>query len=288
MPPPAEASVEAEKPKSKGAKAFDWGTYGGLAGVGTFVVTIPVTYLLKYHGKVSPYFERAVDGLHRGLTKLFPSIKRETADTILTTTALMQGGNAMLIPVGLLEKHKVPIVSGLNTMLGDPTPAEQIEKAPKQTWRSLLESRAVAWLAVYAAFRTAAKFVPNTLAMFEHEVGERMCQLFKKPIERLVDGKMVKSKTYLFGKIGALDFFATIAAATLLYVGGHFFARKQEERKERRASGHVGPLRAEGEEDAPAVNGAELAAAPSSQVSGQKHVAGTMSAAPGLHSALQG
>ena len=42
------------------------------------------------------------------------------------------------------------------------------------------------------------------------------------------------TRTFGYGKIAALDVFATAASATLLYIGGHFFARKQEERKERR------------------------------------------------------
>ena len=268
--------------KSKGEKAFDRGVYAGFAGVGTFLLTVPVTYLLKYHGKVAPHFERAVDTMHRGLSKIFPALKRETADKVMTTTALMMGGNMMLLPIGVAEKHKVAIVSGLNTAMGDPAPPEQIEKAPKQTWGSLIESRLVAWLAVFTAFKGAEKFVPKTLTLFEQEVGERMCTLLGKPKERMVAGKLVPSKTYLFGKIGALDFFATIAAATLLYVGGHFFARRHEEKKEireaRRHNAAGDAPDAQGEDGQ--VDGSQaVRAVTKTQVTGEKQHAGRLQSA---------
>jgi len=240
---PPEPALELAKGKSKGEKLFDRAVYGGLAGAVTFAITVPVTYLLKYHWKVKPHFDAAVDGLHRGMTKVFPAMGRKTADTALTTLALMQGGNLMLLPIAWAEKHKAKIVSGLNVMLGDKTPPEQIEQAPQQTMWSLVQSRLMAFGAVFATLKGAEAVIPKTLNTLEDEVGTQMCKLLEKPVARMgpviENGKlttgMVPTKTYAFGKIGALDVFATAAAATLLYVGGHFFARKQAEKKAVRA-----------------------------------------------------
>ena len=46
---------------------------------------------------------------------------------------------------------------------------------------------------------------------------------------------MKETPAFRLGEIGAFDVFATAAAATILYIGGHFFARKQAEKKAVRA-----------------------------------------------------
>ena len=33
---------------SKGERLFDWITYGGMAGLGTFLITIPIAFHAKY------------------------------------------------------------------------------------------------------------------------------------------------------------------------------------------------------------------------------------------------
>ena len=226
-----EPACAPEKTKSKGEKVFDWLTYGGLAWVGAFIATVPFAHYLSFgkgqwlHKGFSKWTEKGINLLRSGRNNA------PVAEQVAMTTSLMMGGNAMLIPVGTAEHFKVPIVEKLNRLLGDNTPPEQIEKAPKQTWASLIEGRLVAWGAVFAAFWTANKLVPNTFATFKDEVGKLACKAMNKPVERSIAGKTVHSTTYRYGSLGALDFFAVTAAATLLYVGGHFFARKQAEKK---------------------------------------------------------
>lgn len=231
MPPPEKAAELTTKPtKSKGEKFFDRAVYGGIAGVGTFVLTVPLTYLMKY-GAWKNGYKWAAEQVEKPLLRFLSSEKAaHYAEQAVMTTTLMMGGNVMLLPIGLAEHAKIPIVEGLNTALNDPTPKEAIQEAPKQTWMSLAKSRAVAWVWVFSAFTGASILFERTFATFADETGTRVHQLLKgakTPIDK-------KSRAYLSGTIGAVDFFATIAAATLLYMGGHFFARKQEEKKERR------------------------------------------------------
>jgi hypothetical protein len=190
---------------------------------------------LKYHKPVEPYFNKTVDWVHHQMNRLPMHFNRETADKIVTTTVLMQGGNLMVAPIALAEHHKVPIVEGLNTALGDKTPPETIEHAPQQTLGSLVKGRLLGWLAAFSVIKGAMKLYPTTLESFENETGNLLCKLMKKPTERLVGAEMHSTKTFMFGKIGALDFFATVASASLLYIGGHFFARKQQEKKAHQA-----------------------------------------------------
>lgn len=285
--------------KSRGEKVFDRVVYAGIAGVVTFLVTLKLTHFLKYDHKAQ--FDKVVSGVHRGLQKIFPSLTRENADTITTTFALMQGGNAMLLPVAFAEKHKIRIVDGLNTALGDSTPAEQIEQAPKQTIGSLVKSRLVAFGAVVSGLLLAKKHYSKTMDMFEQQTGELLCDTLNKPQfhmePKMVEGvqKLVKkeSKTFIYGKLAALDIFATAAAASLLYVGGHFFARKREEkmeRKERRQQGVQG--KAAGVTAEPVMEAAQQPiassmAAPLTQLQGPKaHEGAMMGSTPHIHAGV--
>lgn len=235
----AEPCAPAQKPKSKGERLFDWGVYGGIAGVGTFVAGVPLTYLFKYTKTGSKYYHGLVDALVKGAEKIAPSVlSKKAAEDAVMTTSLFMGGNAMLIPVAYAEKHKVTTVSGLNTILGDPTPPSDIEQEPKQTWGSLMKGRLSAWGVVFGALFSASWAFPKSFNMFENEFAERFCQIFRKPTEIIKDGAKVPSRSFLLGKISAIDVFATAAAAILLYVAGHSFARKREARKHHHSNAH--------------------------------------------------
>jgi hypothetical protein len=229
-----EPLLEAKNTKSKGEKTFDRAVYVGMAGVGTFFATLYMAFKLKHGGWAGPRYQRAVEWTQRNLGRfLSPQTSEKVAEEAVMTTALMMGGNAMILPIGAAEHYKVPIVSGLNVMIGDKTPPEAIEQAPKQTWWSLIEGRLVAWGAVFSALMTARFAVPDTFKLFPKEVGQRTHQfvqwLRKEPM--LGETAMKKTKAFRYGEIGAFDVFATAAAATILYIGGHFFARKQAEKK---------------------------------------------------------
>lgn len=235
----AEPCADAKKTKSKGERAFDWAVYGGIAGVGTFIATVPLTYLFRHTAVGERYYFGIVNGLHKAVEKVAPQLmSKKIAEDAVMTTALMMGGNAMLLPVGYAEKHKVTTVTGLNTILGDNTPPDQIEAQPQQTWGSLVKARLTAWGAVFAAIFGASSLFPKSFTTFEHEFAERACKALGKPTEVMKEGRMVPSRSFLLGKISALDVFATAAAAVLLYVAGHSFARKREEKKHHTARHH--------------------------------------------------
>ncbi len=236
------ARPEAEpyaREKSKGERVFDRAVYVGLAGVGTFIATLYMSNKFKNGEWLGARYARAVDGLQRFFQKMLPGgASRKMAEETIQTTSLMMGGNAMLLPIGMAEHYKTPIVEGLNVALGDKTPSEQIEKAPRQTWLSLIEGRVLAWGAVFSALITARFAFPKSFEMYCDEFASRthqVVQWFKRK-PALGEEAMKHTASYRLGGIAALDVFATAAAATLLYIGGHFFARRQEERKEARAT----------------------------------------------------
>ena len=278
MPPPVPGHENAVKPaKSKGEKLFDKITYVGIAGIGTFHTTVVLTDELKF-GKLKWIHEGVAKGIEGAANFIAPrGDHKQLAEDAAMTTSLMMGGNLMLLPIGYAEQHKVQFVDGLNAAMDDKTPKEAIEKAPKQTWMSLLKSRCLAWAAVFTTFKVLGHYYGATMKSFESQTGDLLCHIMgNRPTHRMEtvvkDGietlERVETKTYRYGNIGALDMFATIGAATLLYLGGHFFARKQELKKELREERmHETKTAHEGE---PELREQVPENVPSSSISGQK------------------
>lgn len=216
--------------RSIGEKIFDWTTYSGINGIGTFLITIPVAFSLK-HGKLSGFNTQGVHLLENKVFSALPGWLRTPLSTsLMSSTVLMQGGNAMLLPVAMAEHFKVPIVTGLNRMLGDKTDPSAIEEAPKQTLGTLFAARLRAFGVVFLSFFGANLLFGKSLEKFETAVG-RAYQNFRNPAAHTADESL---KHFQLGKIGALDVFATAAASILLYDGSHKMAeRAQRKRVER-------------------------------------------------------
>lgn len=214
LPPPAPR-------RSKGEKLFNWLVYGGLGGVATFLLTLYPAYKMRYKGGEA--------WIGRHLERL--GIHGKIANQVATATSLSLGGHIMLLPIAYAEAHHTQIVDGLNKMTLDPTPVEAIKVKPKPTLSSIISGRLVAWAAVVSGFIAAIEFFPKSLSTFENEFAERFCRVIRKPMH--VAGE--ETKAFRYGKIAALDVFATACAATLLYIGSHFFARKKLERAQHQA-----------------------------------------------------
>jgi hypothetical protein len=202
---------------SRGERFFDWLTYGGIAGIGAFALTIPTTYWAKYGGGATMFRQMAQKLTRKG-------IHPHAAEDIVMTTALMQGGNLAIPPVKLMENYKPQLVDKFNDMLGDKSGEASVQEDPQQTWGSLIKSRIAAWLAVFAGFRGAASiFGGEKFAQFETKFAE---SVICKPLGRPTHINGQETKLFRYGKIAALDLFATAAAASLLYLGSRFFAKR--------------------------------------------------------------
>ncbi|MBV8939500.1 MAG: hypothetical protein JO089_06645 [Alphaproteobacteria bacterium] len=224
--PKAENLPSSASGESRGEKLFDWLTYGGFAGVATFLLSLPLGYWARY----SPSGEQAIRWTAGHLGKAGLSL--HAAEDVVMTTALMQGGNVALLGVKAMENRKPQLVTALNRHLGekaDELAADEItvEKEPKQTWASLSKSRLIAWAAVFASLRGAA-----------HVLGKERFDRFEEafathavcgPLRRATHVNGKETTLFKLGRIGATDGFATAAAAGLLYVGSRVFAEKIEE-----------------------------------------------------------
>jgi len=219
--PTIAAKTADDHPLSKGERWFDWLTYGGIAGVGVFLVTLPLTYWSKYAGGAKN-FKAAAHWLEK------KGFSAHTAEDLVMTTSLMQGGNLGLIPVKLMENNKPQIVKKINDVLGDSTDEKAVEAEPKQSWTSLLKARIImAWTPVFLSFRAATMLLgKEKFQHFEHWFSE---SLICKPLGKATHIAGVETKAFRYGKIAALDAFATAAAATLLYIGSNIFAKQEKD-----------------------------------------------------------
>lgn len=269
-----QSAAQSERTPSKGERAFDWLVYGGMNYVGTFILTIPVAYSMKFGLLKNSYNSCHEWLMNRGLSSGW-------ATKLLDTTTLSMGGNLMVVPIKILEDNKRGIVDGLNKQLGDDGPnAKNVEDAPKQDWLSLLKSRVVAWGVVFASFTGADWLMKGKFGEFSESFGRGTNRMIKAPFHKNVpealqaDAKLYESlaeqitqkgadktalrsqmaelttklepfetRRFAYGKLGAVDVFATAAAVSLLYAGSRIFSKPREADGAREAASIKSPTR---------------------------------------------
>jgi hypothetical protein len=221
VPEQAPGTVPPEKKMSKGERLFDVAIYTGIAGIGVFAASLPLTYWSKYGKGISTY-----NWAKSFLKK--KGVSESAAEQIYNTTVLGLAGNAAVIPIKIIEDRKPEIVTKLNEALGDTTGDMSVENEPKQTWGSLVKSRVAAYAAVWTTFQGAVSmFGAKAFGKFEDDFAKHIvCDPLGKPTH--INGQ--ETKLFRYGKIGALDVFATAGAAGLLYVGSRFFAKGNEDK----------------------------------------------------------
>ncbi len=223
--PEIQAEEKAKKTStSKGEKLFDWVTYGGIAFAGVFVATLPWTYFTKY-GSGKKFHDWMTTALKK------KGVSKHVAEQTFNTAILGSLGNAAIIPVKVMENYKPELVEKFNAMLGDKSHDASVDQDPKQTWTSLIAGRVAAYTAVFVSLQGAvAIWGGDKFQKFEEKFAEQVCKVIKKPTHTPGLAKTVanETKAFRYGKIGALDVFATAAATILLYSGSRFFAKKNE------------------------------------------------------------
>ncbi len=211
--PPVKEQENTKNPASFGDKCFDTCTYGLIGGVATFLASLKFGFSARY-GKLAPTLERWTQSMEK------TGLSRANAENLVMTTALMMGGNVMLPVIRAAEHYRTPIVNAFNSHKGQQPVTE--DSQAKQSWGSILKGRALAWVMVFSAFKgTAALIGPDKFEKFEHDFARNLvCKPLGKPTH--IHG--METKLYRYGRIGALDIFATTAATILLYFSSRFFA----------------------------------------------------------------
>ena len=290
---PAEATTESTKHLSKGDKLFDRLVYGWFNNIGTFTLTLVSAHWLKYRGGK----EVVAHGSEKlrtilGQVKWGEGNLGQHANTITSTTLLSLGGSAMLLPIKLLENSRKPLVDKLNKALGDTTDPSQLQESPKQNWASLALGRLSAWVMVFGSILGAQKlFGEDNFKKFEDGFAKKVgCDLFGKPTHAIIENgksipivdeklKIEKYETahFQYGKLAALDVFATLAATSLLYITSKFFARRHEVKLEKKSQQGFGSnIRPDTVSDAAIPTANTQNTLPSTQISAAKLEKGPM------------
>ena len=221
---------------SRGEKIFDWLVYAGIAGVGTFLLTLYTTHWSKYGGGAK-YFNSGSNWLiKKGLTP-------QSAEELLMSTALMQGGNLAVLPVKWAEDNKIACIQAIDKVIGEKTDVSALEAEDKQSWSSILKARVLAWTTVFLSLKTAGHILGgDKFEAFKEGFSKHIvCNPLGKATHHL--GK--ETNAFRYGKIAALDVFATAAASTLLYVGSRIFAHWERQKEEAQQTAHIAPHPAE-------------------------------------------
>ena len=250
------ATLEKTQPaKTTGEKAF-----GAIRFMTGEVLILGLTAGIAYaarHGpdKVGPIpnvFKKIDEGMKRLLIeKPNPQGRMlRLAGAAVATTTLMWGGN-LYVPVRKgLQDNKEAIVTGINQRYGKPGEAEagaiRLEHETKESWGDIIKGRLGSWAVVFGSFvgidlalGKSAKNGQYHLDNFEDKFGKLMAgvtekgkALGKSAVAHEIT-ELHQNKAYRFGKIMALDIYATAASLVVWDVISRISAKKRHQQDPR-------------------------------------------------------
>lgn len=174
------------------------------------------------HNSVMPLAERGDFG-------------KRLAKSIATTTILVHGGNLYIPVYKAIQDRKENIVDTVNERWGKPGEVEagkeRLKHQTKETWGDVIKGRFAAWGIVFASFFGADMLAGRDMKdshqryrfdKFEDKFGRWVAgftkggeEIAKVPMTDVLPEALAANKTYRFGKILALDIYATTAAIAI-------------------------------------------------------------------------
>ena len=217
----------------------------------TAVFAFAARYGPDHYGPIPNYLKQIQNNFSHFLrhNSVFPLAEKgefgaNLAGAAASTTITMWGGNLFAPLLKTFENHKEKIVSYFNRNFGKPGEVEQgherLKDTPKQNWGDILKGRLGGWCIVFASFMTM-----DTLLGRSNKTGMRRFEQYEEWFGRKIAGLSQTGKEiarlpltekltplqdahpfYRFGKIAALDFYATSAAILIweaIRLCGHSF-----------------------------------------------------------------
>ncbi|MGE0754545.1 MAG: hypothetical protein AB7L92_05235 [Alphaproteobacteria bacterium] len=167
-----------------------------------------------------------------------------------STVVLSWGGNAFAPVIKWLENNREGITNWYNKRFGTPQEVEitkeKFSDMPKQNWHDVIKGRAMAFATVFTAITGAyltfgRSKSPNhhfKLDWYEDAFARKFSWLSKgshdiaaTPMNKALDAVQRKNKVYRFGKVLAIDLFATSTAIVVWNTVSRLSAKN-------RANGH--------------------------------------------------
>jgi hypothetical protein len=261
---PSSAPVVADNSKkTTGEKYYDRLKFG-VAEVVILGATAAIAYVARYGDKkwdsinVFKWIQDVCEVAFSPLKKIgkdggkLREIGTTIAGAAASTMVTFHGGNAFAPAMKWFEDKKKSIVDYFNARSGKPgeleVGREHLEKAPKQTWGDVIKGRFAAWGIVFASFVSAGilagkdKHGMGRFDKFEEGFGRWVASFTKAgkelhiglpgktgiALHRELEGVAKSNRTYRFGKILALDIYATTAAILIWNAISKISAKKRQ------------------------------------------------------------
>lgn len=247
------------KDKTTGEKWFAVGRF--LVGKAWIMVfTAAIAYVAK-HGKDEyrgiPNYIKQFQGWLQDTVKVkertgFPQL---LAGAFASTMVLFHGGNIFAPVMKWMENSKEKVVTAINKRWGKEGEVERgherLKDEPKQGWGDVFKGRVAAWAIVFTSFMAAYVVIGKHketrsyhLDRYEEWFGRKLGNIHswlqgKEAIfpklsilaELPKGGELETDKWYRFGKICALDVYATSAAIAIWTFISRISARKKQDAK---------------------------------------------------------
>lgn len=222
--------------------------------------TAAIAYSAKYGkdqwGPMPNPFKKFQGWFHDFLlhNKTFPLAEKgefagRLAGATANTMVLFHGGNIFAPVMKWMENGKEDISNYFNRRYGKPGEVEiaheRLKDMPKQDWGDVLKGRIAAWLIVFTSFVTIDSAIGKDkktglywFDKYEEGFGRWLAGFTKEgkkigikmPVSQELSVLQDANKTYRFGKIAALDVYATTAAIFIWNAISRMSAKKQQER----------------------------------------------------------
>lgn len=188
--------------------------------------------------------------------KLYPMAEKgETAIRLAgaaaNTMVTFHGGNAFAPIMQSMENSHEKIANAYNRRFGTPEDVEitheRLKDKPQQNWCDIAKGRIAAWAVVFSAFMGADALIGKDKATgmykfdkYEESFGRKFAGFMNKggkdiakvPVGVALSKAQDASKMYRFGKILALDMYATSAALLVWNFVSRLSAEKRQAKKE--------------------------------------------------------
>jgi hypothetical protein len=247
-------------PKTTGEKFYDFLQFS-IGKVAIIAATAVFANIAKYgknsYGSVPNYLKKFQGWFHTKLltNPVYPmgnkgEFVERLAGAAANTTVTFHGGNAFAPLMKEMENHHEDIANFANRHWGKPGEVEQahenLKDKPHQSWGDVAKGRVAAWAMVFTAFMGADALIGKDkktgmyqFDKYEEWFGRKLAGLTRSgkaladiPVAQALTAAQDANKTYRFGKILALDLFATSAALIVWNAVSRVSAQKRQDKKE--------------------------------------------------------
>jgi hypothetical protein len=180
-----------------------------------------------------------------------------------STMIISWGGNFFVPIIKWLENGRENISNFFNRRIGKPGEEqiahERLKDVPKQNWMDVIKGRVMAWLTVFSALTAIDSIAGkdsagrSNFAKYEDAfsrkivcklpgIGSEAKQIASLPLSEKVPMHLEKNGAYRFGKVAALDLFATSAAIVVWNVISRLSAKNRADSKKKSLEAPIMPV----------------------------------------------